>query len=280
MAGAVDEKATRRNNGNVARVALPKSRPADDATIARASGARSAARDVSGAWFPATAAAVRAADQDMINASARGETGRAAGASLRRAVTVPVGMAYDAASLAGHGVVNALDPIRRGVMGVLGGFAGSDGTTTVNKAYTPPAAVAPAANPVAAAMVAGRDAPQAITAHDQMLAQLSTILGSGNATMSDLKSVSGMLPAPAKAVSPKDTVTGDIAKHSKDIYDAEIASIVAARKAGEIDQKTGQQMVQKAARDQFLRGTALVGNPLSFAQANMLPAPTDEEEED
>lgn len=272
-AGPVDEKATRRNNG-VIRMELPESRPAarvDRPSTGKVSGMRRTTMgDAAAAVFPQTTRAWRSSDADAGAAYAKGDVARAIGASARKIATVPAGLAYDA-------VVPAISGIWNGGGRVLGGVLGSDGSTAVNKAYTPPA---PAASAVAAnALAAGAAAPQTpLTPQELMLAHLDTLL-SRPMTQRGAQAVSGMLPAPAKQLDAKDTVLDTTAQASKSVYDSQIKSIIDQRSKGTLDQAAAQDLTAKATTEYINRNSALLGNNLlTMAQAGLMPAPKDEDE--
>ncbi len=258
MAGAVDDKATRRSNGPV-RVTLPESRPS--ARVDRPSTGR--VSRPSGAYFPSTAAAVRKSNFDAGNAYAKGDTVGALGASARKIATVPMGIVDDT-------VMRPLATVTGGAARFLGSLIGSDGSTTVNQAYTPP-------KPVEAALASGRGATATLMSPaDEMKVKLHAILGNGPMTLREAQAISGMMPASPKPVTAKETVLDTTAQISKAIYADTIKDIQTRRAAGELDQVGTQAETAKATNAFFLRNTGLVANPLSFAQANMLPDPDED----
>ena len=68
--------------------------------------------------------------------------------------------------------------------------------------------------------------------------------------------------------------TGEI---SKSIYDAQIRDIAAQHAQGGMTLEQAQAQTAKATDAYFLRNTGLVSNPLSFAQATMMPQAQPEE---
>lgn len=229
------------------------------------------------AIFPQTTRAIDSSNRDAAAAYAKGDTVRALGASARKIPTGIAGLAYDA-------TVPAISAIWNGGGRLLGGLLGSDGSTTVNRAFTPPAPAAQqrAAAPVDAALQAGRVAATSpLTPQERMLAHLDTLL-SRPMTQRGMQAVSGAL-AETTANSPrprgaKDTVLDQTAEISQSVYNSEIERIMEARRTGAMTLEQAQAATGKATDAYFLRNTALVGNPLSFAQANMLPSPDEIEE--
>lgn len=231
------------------------------------------------AAFPQTYRAIDKSNADAAKAWQEGDVARTIGASGRKYITGTAGLAYDA-------TVPALSALWNGGGRLLGGLIGSDGSTTVNRAFTPPApaqAAASSANPVDAAMQAGRTAATSpLTPQEKMLAHLDTLL-SQPMTQRGMQAVSGAL-AETSANSPrpraaKDTVLDQTAEISQSVYDNEIKRIMEARAGGSMTLEQAREATGKATDAYFLRNTALVGNPLSFAQANMLPSPNDEPQE-
>lgn len=225
--------------------------------------------------YPQTARAIRSSREDQGKAWSKGDYGRTIGASLRQVVTVPSGIVYDT-------VVPPAKALWNGAGSVLGGLIGSDGSTTVNRAYTPPSErPARGAQVVDAALQAGRKvADSPLTPQEKMLAHLDTLL-SRPMTLRGMAAVSGALqqttsntPRPASA---KDNVLASTAEISQATYNAQIKDIMAKRAAGTMNLEQAQAATTKATDAYFLRNTALVGNPLSFAQANMLPPAQPEE---
>ncbi len=284
MPGPVDERATRRNNYPVT-VTLPPVRPAAQlpagARVNRGTPAPTMGDTIASytrAAFPATTRAIRSSNADAGAAYARGDTLGAVGASARKIPTGVAGLAYDVS-------VPALTGIWDGGKRLLGGLLGSDGSTTVNRAFTPPApaaAASPAANPVDAAMVAGRQAMTTpLSPQEKMLAHLDTLL-SRPMTQRGMQAVSGSLSQTLgntpRAASTKDTVLDRTAEISQATYDNEVKRIMEARASGAMNLEQAREATGKATDAYFLRNTALVGNPLSYAQANMLPSPDDTEE--
>jgi hypothetical protein len=164
-----------------------------------------------------------------------------------------------------------------GALGLAGlSYAGRQ-DPTVNPMVPP--TVAPAAvDPVTASLAAGRNAVSApLTPHEMMLAHLDTLLNRPM-TMRAAQAISGMLPAPAKPVGPKETLLGQTGNLSEGMYQADLAAAKKARDAGTIDDLALDKANSKAVYDYFMRNTGLVANPLSFAQANMLPSPDQQEQ--
>lgn len=129
-------------------------------------------------------------------------------------------------------------------------------------------------DPVAASLAAGRAAaPTPISPHDRQLAALDTILR-GPFTRDDLDLVSRSLPAPAKAATYKDTVLGETAKLSQQIFANQIAQ---AQELAETNPQAARNATAKATDALYQRNAALVGmNPLALAQAQMFgPAEED-----
>lgn len=257
MAGAVDDRATRRNNAQV-RIRLPESRPAQSAPPSRG-------RVVD--------------DGGAYGAGGRIRRGiaQATDGVVSRALRQTVG----SIPFIGPMIAPAL-PLVTTQPGRIASRDFIDGLTGAPKGgeRVPVVAASPQvgrADPVAASLMAGRTAAPAapITPHSRMLAQLDTILGSNRATMSDLKNVSGMLPDPGRAPTAKDTVLDTTAQVSQSVYADAIADISARKAAGTLTADEAKAATAKATDAYFLRNTALVANPLSYAQANMLP--TDEE---
>lgn len=229
------------------------------------------------AMFPQTYRAIDKSEADAARAWQQGDTMRTIGASSRKYVTGIPALAYDI----------TVPPVRalwNGGGRLLGGLLGSDGSTTVNRAFTPPAPAAQqrAAAPVDAALQAGRVAATSpLTPQERMLAHLDTLL-SRPMTQRGMQTVSGAL-AETTANSPrprgaKDTVLDQTAEISQSVYNNEIERIMEARRTGAMTLEQAQAATGKATDAYFLRNTALVGNPLSFAQANMLPSPDEIEE--
>jgi hypothetical protein len=255
MAGAVDDRATRRSNGSV-RIRLPESTPATTTPTSRG----------------------RVVDDGGTYGA--GGRARSAIAEVARGV-VPRSVASALGALPVIGpMIAAASPLVTTQPGRVAARNFIDGLTGTPKGGTrvpvQPAAPQVTRDPVAASLMAGRTAPATpITPHERMLSQLDTILGSNRATMSDLQAVSGMLPDPGNVPDAKDTVLGTTAQVSQSVYADAIADISARRAAGTLTQDEAKAATAKATDAYFLRNTALVANPLSYAQANMLP--TDEE---
>lgn len=111
--------------------------------------------------------------------------------------------------------------------------------------------------------------PRELTPQERQLAALDSILRQPF-TMEELLGVSQAMPG-TKSPSAKDMVFGSTAALSQDIFQSQIAGIMAQKEAGEIDLKTAQDLTAKATDAHFQRQAGLVGfNPLQMAQAQML----------
>jgi hypothetical protein len=266
--GAVNERATRRNNYPV-RVALPASRPAVSvpagASRGRAVPVRPSMGDFLATAFPQTAAAMRNSKADQDAAWAKGDVARTVGASLRQMATVPAGLVYDA-------TVPTLSALWRGGGAMLGGLLSSDGSDDVTKAYTPPATA-----PVKAALAAGRAAPaNEMTPQEKLMREQLDAAIRRPMTLRGATAVAGLLPERGTAPSAKDRLLETTGSVSESVYANEVKTIAAAHAAGKLNLEEAQAATKKATDAFFLRNTALVANPLNYMQANML-APTEEE---
>lgn len=128
------------------------------------------------------------------------------------------------------------------------------------------------------ALTAARAEPATpIAPEDKTLAYLDQALR-GGMTLREAQAVAGMIPdRSTKTPDAKDTVLDATASISKGVYDAQVKDIMARRAAGEMTLEEAQAQTAKATDAFFLRNTALVGNPLSYAQANMLSPSSDKE---
>lgn len=127
------------------------------------------------------------------------------------------------------------------------------------------------ANPVESSLAAGRAATAALTPYDRQLAALDTIFKSPNATLTDLQAATGMLPAPPRARTAKDTAFGQTAELSRQIYESQIASIAAQKDAGEITDAQAQLATKQAMEAEFQRQSGMQGlNPMNMMQAQMM----------
>lgn len=302
--GAVDEKATRRNNGNLrydisrqgsARTAAPSPGPralVGPPSVSGLRGPRTAAtRDLQiednkailaqapggfmAAMFPQTTRNWRSSDADAGAAYAAGDTGRALGASLRKAVTIPAGLAYDITK-----PIWSESAAERSLgEGLLGGFVSSDGTTKVNKAFTPPAEPT-GAKVVASALSAGRVADDTpLTPQELAMAALEDRLR-GPMTRGDLGRYMGMLPAAAKPESAKDRELTTTASIADSLYDSTLKQIAKAKDAGLLSEEEFQKENTKAGEKYFSQRATLNGaNLLTMQQALMMAASQQPEEE-
>ena len=212
----------------------------------------------------ATIGAVRAAPQAAalvptagIGTAARFLTGRA-GPGLVPVVAATAPKASTVAKAAGAA----------GLIG-LNLAAGRDGTVT-----PAPAPAAAPERPVEAALAAGRTLPAEITPYERQLAALNAIFKSPNATLSDLQSATGMLPARPKPPTAKDNVLSETAALSQAIFQNDIKN---AEELAKTDPEGARALTAKAMEAEFQRRAGLVGlNPMNIAQAQLM-APAEEE---
>lgn len=191
--------------------------------------------------LPATVAARRASDADQARYLARGETGRAVGAALRQAVTVPNALLSD---VLGRPAYAAL----QGGQSVLGGAVGSDGDTSVRKLVddTPPAQA------VDRALAQGRKAQPAVAPQDLLMAQISEALKSG-VTYDELIGYAGAMPAPGKAQTAKDKALGTASSINDTLYQSMLNKATALPEGEARD-----EAVQKAT-ERYLTWAATIG---------------------
>lgn len=133
-------------------------------------------------------------------------------------------------------------------------------------------AAAPAvAPPEPAAEPAAAEAPLRLpTPQERQLAELDMILRSPNHTMSDLKAVTGMLPAPLKPPTIPQAELGKSMELSQALYAAQVKAAQDDLTAGSIDEATARAQVGKALEAHLNRRAMFSGNnPLNLAQAQM-----------
>lgn len=209
--------------------------------------------------LPTTVGVRRQADQQYDDYMAKGQTGRAVGAQLAQAVTVPSALLWDT-------VGNPLSIIAGGVKEVASGALGFSGDAT-----TPAPAKQAAAKPAAKAK------PKAATAKERPLSpsQLRTAAGLNVFgrpwTLREAQIAGGLVaddPKPAKF-----DIAGQAYGIAQGIYDNQIKGIAAAKAAGEIDLETARTMTEKATTDYFNRAGGLAGfDPQKDQLAQMMAA--------
>lgn len=133
-----------------------------------------------------------------------------------------------------------------------------------------------AVDPVNQALAQGRAATPTITPYDRQLAALSAILGSRNMTLSDLQAATSMLPKPNKPITAKDTMIGQAALSSQQIFQQQLN---AAAELAKSDPEKGAAALDKARAENFQRQVAILGaNPMNVALAQtQLPDPDKED---
>lgn len=131
---------------------------------------------------------------------------------------------------------------------------------------TPAPAVAE--QPVEAALAAGRSLPAEITPYERQLAALNAIFKSPNATLTDLQSATGMLPARPKPPTAKDNALSESAALSQAIFQNDIKN---AEELARTDPEGARALTAKAMEAEFQRRAGLVGlNPMNLAQAQLM----------
>lgn len=196
-------------------------------------------------WFPATAAAVRSARDDMGTAYAKGDTAAALGASARQVATVPLGLAYDALAAPIYRAAGGVGHFLRGAVGL------NNASEAVNRQ---PVAVAPAAAVGDQMLAAGRAAPAPpVTARDQLNEFLNSVMTRG-ATVHELAQLGPLVEGTPKPRTAKDVITGTAAGAADASFQAALS---AADK--ETDPAKKDLARQKAADTYFTRYATLSG---------------------
>lgn len=245
---------------------------AADRAVKATPGALTALGNVMRSAFPSIDAARTGIATDVVDATGKGQVGRAIGAGLRGVVTLPAAAATDlvarpalAARAAGD---NAIYGIVNGALGTNLGGGSKASTTDAIPAAALPAAVAPkAAGPVASALAQGREAavadPQA-----QLADAIATVLGR-NPSISDLQAVGALIPTTTKmSQTAKDATFGSTAKLSGAIFQQQLADAAAAHGVGTPEYK---EAFNKATAAYFQRDAGLVGfDPTKLATAQLL----------
>lgn len=213
--------------------------------------------------FPASAQVAQQSRENTARYIDQGQIARAVGSGLvAPLVTYPAAVVEDVVGRPARTVASSL-------VDVLGGALGSGGSTAVA-----PAAPAASRQPVApqraveAAMAKGRAAP-AVTPQARALAAIDTILR-GPFTLKEFETAVGALPAPAKPQTTKNTVLGQTAELSQQIFQNQITQ---AQELAKSDPESAQAAVAKATDDYFKRNSGLVGfNPADLVNAQILQA--------
>lgn len=225
--------------------------------------------------FPQTAANVAASEADAAAAYNRGEVLRAIGASSRKLVSAPAGLAYDLTV-----------PVIRGLGGVAaglgGGFLAGASDDTVTKA-APAKASAAAAKPERGQRISG--APATVhapmrepTVHEVALAAIDNILTRPH-TMRQFNEATGALPGVSQATAaltksaPKmtDVLLGQVMEQSGSVLSSDLARIEDERVKGEINDIEARKKSQQAQMERYQRDASLHGaNPVQYIEAQML----------
>lgn len=246
--------------------------------------------DVLAGMFPQTAANMRSADADAGAAYQKGEVLRAIGASSRKLVSAPAGLAYDltvpvlsgagrvAADLAGGVISGASIPDAAAAKGPRG--AKAEKADKPERGQVLSIAPVSVSGPAPAPM---RDP----TVHERAYAAIDSIL-SRPFTMQQFAAATGALPGVAQASQsavkgvPKmsDVILGLADEQSKAVHSEDIARIQDAWKKDQIteDQMRAQVRQSQLERAQYLSGLA-GANPMQLAQAQMLANAQQQEQE-
>jgi hypothetical protein len=175
---------------------------------------------------------------------------------MRRVATLPVAASYDM-------VGRPIAAIAGGVPGFVGGLFGSSGSEVVPQAKAKTVAKAPAKT--AAHKVAAE--PQYLTPEQMLQAQFGSVMARPH-TMKEAQLASGLLPAPAKALTPKDVAIGKTMDASEGMYANQIAQAQALEKT---DPEGAKAVAAKATDEYFKRQAALLGfNPMNMTMADMM----------
>lgn len=223
--------------------------------------------------FDSTRNALENANANVKNYLAKGQYGRAFGATLPQVATVPLGLVNDMINKPGNALLSGLG-------NVVSGALGSSGSTTVNKTPTVAADAGAGAgttignaagHAVATALAAGRAAAPALSTQDELAAYIHSVL-SGGATIREAQALGPLVPATIKqAQTSKDALFGQTAAMSQAIYTQQAKALNDAVAAGTITKEQGEIGAQKATDAYFQRNAGLVGfDPTKLALANQL----------
>lgn len=227
-------------------------------------------RDAISSMYRDTIAAHQSSNQDVTAALAKGDYGRAAGASARQIVTLPLGFASDSI---GRPVMSVVGQVGH----FLGGLLGTPGTTEAAPvaAVKPAAPKAPAPNkPAAKTPPTEADLQQAASNH--VRAAIESVLTGGPRPFS-IDALTALSGAPQVApttrpTTPKEAMMGGAAELSNRIYASQLAQ---ARELAKSDPEKGALAEQKATEAHFQRIASMAGafNPQNYTMAQMFGTP-------
>lgn len=221
------------------------------------------------ALFPAVAAVRRDVSSRVNQALAEGDPGRAIGASMGQITRLPVAYAQDT-----YGP--AVSSFGKGLVGFVGGLAGSRGSTAVPKQAAKEtglrakfADLAPSANVRKNAGVLKIVEPEKkLTPQEKQLAYLDSVFG-GALTLNQAAAATSMLPASPKPRSEKDITQGLMRETSQAVFADAVKQATALEG---VDPEGAKLLVEKAREDYFQRLASTMGfNPLNLGMAQMLP---------
>lgn len=211
-------------------------------------------------YFPETVAVRRDVDARVADALAQSDYARAFGASVGQVARIPGAVHRDI-------VTPPLRAVASGVSAFIGGLTGSRGGQAIPKptrltAKAP--AVAAVVKPAAAAAAKAPTTPQ-----EKQLAFLDNVFG-GALTLNQAVAASGMLPAPPKAMSPKDSAIATTSDLSLRMLEKQLAQ------AKTLGGAAGDKAGDSAAQAFFDRQAMIIGsNPVNLRTAGMMPEDMD-----
>lgn len=206
---------------------------------------------------------LNAARESVVRDAQSADTpARAAGALARGIATYPAGFVDDVVGTPVRTITGAAAPF-------FGGLVGSTGSRAVRAMPEAETATGPdmaARDSIAAAMNAGREAREAVTPQDRMLAYIDTLL-SGPVTLREAQAASGMLPAQGAPRSAKDQAIGSASSIADATYQAELQ-----RAQSLTDEAARDEAIQKATDRYFNRVATVSGaNVSNLSLADFMP---------
>lgn len=225
---------------------------------------------------------------EQISAQVAAASPFAQAASSGIGLVAPVGVGARVAKAGVGAVRNALVETvgtRAAALGAKGGLR--PGVKAALKGAAVPAAVlggaayltgdsAPAETPVEApqavdrAMAQGRTAPAVVTPRDQLNQFISSVLGQG-ASINQVRALGDLVEGTPRPATAKDTMMGQTALLSQQIFQRQMEALQAQLADGSIDQATFDAGVTGLQDQMFNRNAGLVGlNPAQLAEANRL----------